>query len=206
MAFPGSYHGPRAQEDGGDASVMDALQQLYLQQDDHQALIAQTKAFQEYWDLQHEWNHCAQRTKILKEHNRQMQLQHTAEDEEERVQRLLRQHELHVLEEQLHKAKKERQEKELQKAQSELQEHRKNWKRVQTSLNEHQKKLHANWTRHPKDGDNQKRASEKNKELLQKAMKRLEQRIQQKQVCMLLKEKIPTTRRVVIFCSSLSKR
>lgn len=179
MSLPGDHNS--VEEKGyGEAFVMEVLQSLSAQQDEHVELIEQVASYQEYWDLQQKWNFFGQKNKLLKEKNHEVRVKHEKEEEELRIQRLMMQHHFEIQEKQI----KRKNAMELARVQQELADHRKEWNVVIQELNTCKESMHPQWSGRLVMKERQKQECDQNKLVLQNVVKRLRWRMEQeKQVC-----------------------
>lgn len=181
MALPGGCGNGNdvsldAEARDNDSFIQEVLERLVAQQDEHSELLEYMQGFQTYWDLQQQWNQCAHQNKIFRDKNNVIEMRHRKEDEDERVQKLLDMHHQRILEEQAEQQKKKRRANELEDVQKEWNEHRQEWKGVIESLDMCQEQLYNKLA-----GRFVKRPNGQNKEILQKVLQRLHQRMAEKQ-------------------------
>ena len=158
--------------------ILEVLQSLYFQQDEHKALAAQVSSLQKYWDLQQKWNRYAQKSKALEDKNRQVKLRYKKGADDRRIQRLMLQHQMQLEEARFQKEEKE----ELHQGKKELAEHCREWKVVIEELNTYQEAMHSKWAGRF-ELNHQAPACDQNKALLRKVVNRLHDRMQKKEVC-----------------------
>jgi len=165
-----------------DDFAMELLQSLFSQQDEHQRVVGQLELFTIYWDKQQTCNQYAMKSKDLKEKVRQVHVKHEKQNEERRIQKVMMQHQYQIQEEQ----SRREQSMEMQKVRQQMTEHRQKWKGVIDDLNSHQAAMHAHLSGRIVTKEGKQQQWHQNKEVLKTLMHKLQQRLQQKQVCLLL--------------------
>lgn len=158
---------------------MSILLSFSSQQKDHEILIEQTQSFQKYWDLQQQWNHFAIMNKNLKERRSQLQLRHQGAAEVEETQRRNMENHFRMIAE--HNSQERA--KEMEKVELELGEHRRRWNDAIKKLNAHQENMHDQWSGRVRVSEGLRREYDQNKTRVQNTIRRLQQRMEQKKVC-----------------------
>ncbi|CAM9300915.1 unnamed protein product, partial [Sphacelaria rigidula] len=156
---------------------MEVLQSISAQQDDHKTLIEQVTGFQKYWDLQQTWNDFARKNRRLKEKKGLLFQKHRDEAKAEWTSRVEMSNHFDVLE----KHSRAKRTKEMETMDQELADHGWQWSGFIQPLNMYQEAMHPQWSGRIPVAEHLSRAYDRNRSVMQTTMRRLQQRMEQKQ-------------------------